>query len=213
MARTDAPEHIFKSKRLLYRAVEDNEEDKAFLHKQILNDHTIQAMSTARLARPAHTRSSEEFVRKFHDAVLGVMICLQPEYQHRDNTKTSSDAEAFKSTPIGHLSLFNKLGQETSHHRNLTLGISLAPGFRGKGYGGEAINWGLDWAFRYAGVHRVELYSFSYNENALRLYRKLGFVEEGREREAIYHLRVWHDVVLFSMLEHEWEKLREVGKI
>ncbi|OGE52487.1 hypothetical protein PENARI_c010G09934 [Penicillium arizonense] len=213
MASTDVPEHIFRSKRLLYRAAEDNEEDKAFLQKQILNDHTIQAMSTARLARPAHKRSSEEFVRRFHDAVLGVMICLQPEYQRRDDTKPSSDTETFKLTPIGHLSLFNILGQETSHHRNLTLGISLAPGFRGKGYGGEAINWALDWAFRYAGVHRVGLSTFSYNENALKLYRKLGFVEEGREREAIYHLRVWHDVVSFSMLEHEWEKLREVEKI
>jgi RimJ/RimL family protein N-acetyltransferase len=149
----------------------------------------------------------------FHDAALGVLICLQPEYQCRDNTKPSSDAESFKPIAIGHLSLFNILGQETSHHRNLTLGISLAPGFRGKGYGGEAINWGLDWAFRYAGVHRVGLSTFSYNENAIKLYRKLGFVEEGREREAIYHLRAWHDVLSFSMLEQEWEKLRELSKI
>jgi len=213
MAQTNAPEPIFQSKRLLYRAVEDNEEDKAFLQKQILNDHTIQTMSTDRLVRPSHKRSAEEFVRMFHDAVLGVIICLQPEYQPQDNTNPSSDAEAFKSTPIGHLSLFHMLGSETSHHRHLTLGISLAPGFRGRGYGGEAINWGLDWAFRYAGVHRVSLSAFSYNENALKLYRKLGFVEEGREREAIYHLRAWHNIVLFSMLEHEWEKLREVEKI
>ena len=88
------------------------------------------------------------------------------------------------------------------------IGLSLAEEFRGQGYGGEAINWVLDWAFQHAGLHRIGLSAFSYNHNALKLYRKLGFVEEGREREAVFQNRAWHDIVLLSMLEHEWEELR-----
>ncbi|KAJ5312059.1 hypothetical protein PENANT_c022G03020 [Penicillium antarcticum] len=212
MALTYTPEHIFMSKRLVYRAFEDNEEDKAFLKQQILNDHTIQVMSTDRLPRPSHSQSTEAFVKMFHDSMLGVLICLQPEGHPKDDSEYPSNDEVARAKPIGHVGLFNHLGPDTSHHRNVMLGISLAPGFRGKGYGGEAINWGLDWAFRYAGAHRVGLAAFSYNENAVKLYRKLGFVQDGREREAIYHLRAWHDVILFSMLEHEWETLRGVEK-
>jgi RimJ/RimL family protein N-acetyltransferase len=151
-------------------------------------------------------------MKLFHDAILGVMICLQAETQPRDEKVRPSEAESLKSTPIGHLCFFTKLGPETYQHRNMTLGISLAPEFRGKGYGGEAINWGLDWAFLYAGAHRVCLSAFSYNGLALQLYKRLGFVEEGREREAVYYLREWHDIVNLSMLEHEWEKLHGAEK-
>ncbi|KAJ5747009.1 uncharacterized protein N7511_008705 [Penicillium nucicola] len=210
MASNYAPKQIFVSKRLFYRAIEDNEEDKTFIKQKILNDHTIQAMSTNRLPRPAH--SADDLVKMFREAMLGVMICLQPEHQSSDDTELPSNIETSKATIIGHMGIFNHLGPETSHHRNVMLGISLASDFRGKGYGGEAINWGLDWAFLHAGLHRVGLAAFSYNESAVRLYRKLGFVQDGREREAVYHRRVWHDVILFSMLEHEWESLRGIEK-
>ncbi|PMD41105.1 acyl-CoA N-acyltransferase, partial [Hyaloscypha variabilis F] len=58
---------------------------------------------------------------------------------------------------------------------------------QGKGYGTEAINWALDWAFRVAGMHCVRLWCFSFNKGALRLYERIGFVREGIERESYYH--------------------------
>lgn len=78
-------------------------------------------------------------------------------------------------------------GLDYAHHRNAVIGISTADGYRGKGYGGEAINWALHWAFQHGGLHRVSKGAFSFNHNALRLYRRLGFVDEDREREAIYY--------------------------
>ena len=73
---------------------------------------------------------------------------------------------------------------------------------------GEAINWMLDWAFRYAGLHAVRLHVYSYNVGAVRLYERLGFVKEGSQREALFFDRGWHDVLSYSMLEREWEALR-----
>ncbi|KAL3462761.1 acyl-CoA N-acyltransferase [Aspergillus heterothallicus] len=186
------------SERLIYRAPELNDADKTFIQKQILNDPTCQTMSSGRLRRPVPQKNAEEFIKMFHEALLGVLICLPA-------SQSDSSAEPI---PIGHLSIFRTYPPETDHHRCAGLGISFAAGHRGKGYGGEVINWALDWAFQHAGLHRVSLGAFSYNENALKLYRKLGFVEEGREREGIYHCRGWHDIVLLSMLEHEWEALR-----
>jgi RimJ/RimL family protein N-acetyltransferase len=49
---------------------------------------------------------------------------------------------------------------------------------------------------------------FSFNERALRLYKRLGFVREGVNREAYYYDLKWHDRILFSMLQSEWVAIK-----
>ncbi|KAF7520322.1 hypothetical protein PCG10_009241 [Penicillium crustosum] len=217
MASTQSYGDLSKSSRLIYRTPENSEEDIAFFHG-LMNEPIIQTLSTARLPRPCQKSSAGEFIKVLQDAILGVVICLppQPSSEAEPNSSTETEtldrpAQNSNPVPIGHMSLFSVTGPSGTHHRNAMIGISLADGFRGKGYGGEAINWALDWAFQHAGLHRVSIGTFSYNPNALKLYKKLGFVEEGREREALYHRRAWHDVVNLSMLEHEWEVLRGIA--
>ncbi|KAF9888434.1 hypothetical protein FE257_008712 [Aspergillus nanangensis] len=212
---------LFQSERLLYRAIENSDEDLAFFDKQIMNDPLIQIVTTTRIQRPIPKKSVTEFVKLLQDAVLGVMICLRPDGPsppQAQNTTTSAPGsqptsqpapEAGQPIPIGHIAFFNSNGPDYAHHRNAALGISLAAEFRGKGYGTEAINWAIDWAFEIAGLHRVSIVALAYNEGPVKLYRNLGFVEEGREREAVFHRRSWHDLICFSMLEHEWERLRQ----
>ena len=75
---------------------------------------------------------------------------------------------------------------------------------QGKGYGSEAVKWGLEWGFLAAGMHRVTIECFSFNEGARRLYERLGFVVEGRKREAAWKNGGWHDKIEMGMLEREW---------
>ncbi|KAJ5467804.1 hypothetical protein N7475_005556 [Penicillium sp. IBT 31633x] len=211
MAPTETLRELFKSERLLYRAVENSDEDKAFI-RHILNDNTIQTLSTGRMKRPAQRESAEDLIKSIQSAMLGVVICLPqlspPEAKSLETPTPEQPTHDSKSVPIGYLVIFNRDGPEFAHHRNAMISISLADGHRGQGYGGEAINWALDWAFQRAGLHRIVICAFAFNQNALKLYRKLGFVEEGREREAMYHFRAWHDIINLAMLEHEWEVLR-----
>lgn len=201
----------FNSERLVYRAVEDCDSDKEFLQNGILNDPTIQTMSTSRIKRPKSLKTAEDFVKMIQDSLLGVIICLPPPPETSTPvTNSPTPKPKPKPVPIGHMSVFYTLPPGSEQNRCAMLGLSLAEGFRGKGYGGEAINWALDWAFQHAGLHRVSICAFSYNVNALKLYRKLGFVDEGREREAVYHQRSWHDLVILGMLEDEWEVLRGI---
>jgi len=53
---------------------------------------------------------------------------------------------------------------------------------------------------------------FSFNERAVRLYERLGFVREGVNREAYYLDYKWHDRILFSVLEKEWKALQNTRK-
>ena len=50
---------------------------------------------------------------------------------------------------------------------------------------------------------------FSFNERAIRSYRSVGFVVEGRAREAIWREGRWWDEISMSILDSDWEALRD----
>ena len=78
----------------------------------------------------------------------------------------------------------------------------------GRGYGTEATALMLEHAFGALGLHRVGLAVFAYNERAIRSYRKVGFVLEGRSREAIWREGAFSDEIHMSILAHEWQAIR-----
>lgn len=74
----------------------------------------------------------------------------------------------------------------------------------GKGYGTEATRLILDYAFTVLGLHNVMLRVFSYNERAIRVYKKVGFKEIGRRRQAQRIGGQAHDVVYMDCLVTEF---------
>jgi RimJ/RimL family protein N-acetyltransferase len=78
----------------------------------------------------------------------------------------------------------------------------------GHGYGSEATGLMVDHAFGTLGLHRVALAVFAFNERAIRAYRRVGFVVEGRSREAIWRDGRYWDELHMSILAHEWATRR-----
>ena len=78
---------------------------------------------------------------------------------------------------VGHLAITREEHPVTEHVA--TLGLGVAPEWRRKGVAdalmSEAIRWG-----RSVGVRKIILTVFPDNLAAIRLYRKFGFVDEGR---------------------------------
>lgn len=86
-----------------------------------------------------------------------------------------------------------------------TLGIAIYDKrYWGKGYGTEAICLLLDWAFTYVGLHNIMLETYAYNERSLASYRKVGFKEIGRRREAMRLASTRYDVVMMDILSAEF---------
>ena len=77
----------------------------------------------------------------------------------------------------------------------------------GCGYGTEATRLMLDHAFGTLNLHRIGLSVFSFNERAIRSYLSVGFVTEGRAREAIWREGRWWDEVTMSILHSDWTAL------
>ena len=42
-----------------------------------------------------------------------------------------------------------------------------------------------------------------WNTTALKLYEKIGFVTEGKDREALWYRGTWWDIIHMSMLDYE----------
>ncbi|MFE3461071.1 GNAT family N-acetyltransferase [Nocardiopsis aegyptia] len=78
----------------------------------------------------------------------------------------------------------------------------------GRGYGTEATDLVLDYAFGTAGLHRVALQVFAFNVNAQKSYARSGFVREGVWRSHLRWDGRWHDTVLMSVLAEEHARRR-----
>ncbi|MDX1435214.1 MAG: GNAT family protein [Anaerolineales bacterium] len=78
------------------------------------------------------------------------------------------------------------------------------PQDRGRGYGGEALRMLLRYAFNELNLFRLSFVVPDYNEGAQRFFRRAGFVEEARMREAVHRGGRYWDQVLYGLLRDEW---------
>lgn len=103
--------------------------------------------------------------------------------------------------PIGAI----ELGDINTNDHNASFGISIGDkNYWSKGYGTEATELIIRYGFEQLNLHRISSVVFSFNERSLRLHRKVGFIEEGRRREAWYRDGKYHDEVLFGLLRKDW---------
>ena len=85
------------------------------------------------------------------------------------------------------------------------LGIMIGEAeYWGKGYGTETVTLLLSYAFTALNLHNVMLDTTSYNERAIRAYRRAGFREIGRRREAKRIAGKVYDVVFMDCLATEF---------
>jgi RimJ/RimL family protein N-acetyltransferase len=64
------------------------------------------------------------------------------------------------------------------------IGMMVAREWRGRGVGSALVAEAIDWG-RENGLHKLTLSVFPHNDAALALYRKFGFVEEGRREKHV----------------------------
>ena len=116
--------------------------------------------------------------------------------------------EALDGTYIGNIGLHGIQPE----NRQARLGIIIGEkAYWGQGYGTDAIQAMLGWAFGYLNLNRVALTVFAYNERAIRCYQKCGFRHEGGMRQARYVDGRYYDELLMGILRDEWMDGQETG--
>ena len=64
-------------------------------------------------------------------------------------------------------------------------------------------------SFNTLNLHRIWLQVYANNQRAIRTYEKVGFVHEGRKREAEIKQGQYVDLLLMSILNHEYRQQKE----
>ena len=90
---------------------------------------------------------------------------------------------------------------EPSRHGFAELGMVVAREWRGRGVGSALLAAAIERA-RADGVHKLSLEVFPHNEAGIALYRKFGFVEEGRRVKQYRRAsgELWDSVVMGLLL-------------
>lgn len=91
-------------------------------------------------------------------------------------------------------------------NRSGEYGIAIGEkAYQERGLGTEATRVILRFAFEEVNLHRVYLTVLDFNERAIHVYEKLGFTHEGARRQAQFREGKYHDILVMSMLRHEFD--------
>lgn len=129
-------------------------------------------------------------------------IDLEDGRRHLGSFLDADDRVVFVAESDGRL--IGNLSLSVESYGVADLGMLVADGWRGRGVGSALLRRGIRWADE-QGAHKVALQVWPHNDAARALYRKFGFVEEGR---LVRHYRrrngeLWDAVVMGLRLEHD----------
>lgn len=91
----------------------------------------------------------------------------------------------------------------TVSNRSYQIGITVAPAYRGRGYGTEAQRLLAAYLFATYPIERVEAETDVTNAAEQRALERAGFTREGVLRRAQFRHGAWHDLVMYSVLRGE----------
>lgn len=92
-------------------------------------------------------------------------------------------------------------------NRKAELSLFLRPESQGRKLGREALVTLMHHAFFQLNLYRLEAEVIDYNEPAMHLVEKLGFVQEGRLRQARYFNGKYYDILRYGILKPEFEAI------
>lgn len=88
------------------------------------------------------------------------------------------------------------LHEPSPEHRHAELAMMIgAAAYRGRGYGTDATRTLCRFGFDRMNLVRIRLTVFPENTAGRRAYERVGFVEEGVQRQAVWRHGAWHDLV------------------
>lgn len=190
---------VLESKRLYLRTYTTDDIDTYY--PALMNEEMRRLTGT-------HTLFTRDGVARFIEENAGdssridLLICLQPEEQRMDELSLLENTPHVEHV-IGELSLMDI--DRINRNAHVRIAIFESSNF-GKGYGTEAMEMLLDYAFGNMNLHRIELSVYSFNERAIRSYEKLGFCKEGVQREVLYYDYEYHDAINMSILSREFQQ-------
>ena len=102
-----------------------------------------------------------------------------------------------KNIPIGMIDLFDFNPQ----HQRVGVGLLINKDYQNNGYGSEALEMILDYAFTYLNVHQIFANITSDNLTSISLFEKFNFKKVGLKKDWIYSNTTFKDEILYQLIK------------
>jgi len=119
----------------------------------------------------------------------------------KTNPKRKMYMVSIKKQPIGICGFI--------HIDNKNADVAIIVGdkkFRGKGIGTKILEKLLTLGFKKIHYHRIGAEVLENNKNSQKFFKKMNFSYESTLREMVWREGKWQDIVVFSILNKEWNK-------
>ncbi|MFP3840778.1 GNAT family N-acetyltransferase [Bacillus safensis] len=102
---------------------------------------------------------------------------------------------------IGWIAFEHSSNRKRTSHTG-SFGLMVHKSYRGLGVGEKLLTALLHWAEKNPSIEKVSLAVFSTNQKAISLYKKMGFIEEGRKIKEfkINDHEYWDDVLMYKLV-------------
>ena len=160
----------------------------------------------------------DSFLKWFNDPeITQYLVVYRPmtrmaEEEWMENLKNRENDILFGITILNKDSTEKLIGNCGIHridwkNRAAEMGIAIGEKeYQNMGYGTEAIELLLKYSFSQLNLNRIELSVYDYNVRAIKVYKKVGFLEEGRKRQFMWYNGVYHDAIIMGILADEWKE-------
>ncbi|MFC2088664.1 GNAT family N-acetyltransferase [Calditrichota bacterium] len=169
-------------KQIYLRAIEDGDEEII-----AITENHPDCRDTLFYALPTNLDSIRDKWHKFRDdsnAIVFIICSKNPD-------KPFGIAALHRIDWVGRMAIFYIAIAETKN--------------RSKGFGSEATDLLVNYAFNSLNFNRIQLHVAVKNEQAINVYKKTGFKIESTLRQAMYQDGQYHDFYVMGLLKNEWK--------
>lgn len=162
---------------------------------------------------PINIEDAEQFTEWLNDLDITINLLLSPhiytiEKEREALEKLSKEGHNFSIIDLKKNELIGNCGLLNVNQLNRTAEVGIFIGnkdYWNKGYGTEALNLLLDYAFNLLNLNSIFLPVHSFNKRAIKCYKKCGFKEIGIRREAYIVGGKKYDQLYMDILASEFE--------
>lgn len=134
-------------------------------------------------------------------------ILLEEEEKWVSNQSAFNDTYSFAIETLEDGKYIGGCGTNKVDWKNSTAVVGIFIGnkdYWGKGYGTDAMKVLIKFIFEQMNLNKIKLDVYSFNERAIKSYKKCGFKVDGVLRQEIFRDGEYHDEYVMSILKEEY---------
>lgn len=146
-------------------------------------------------SRPVDEKQQDIWVERMMNSSSSMRLAVLTEHEHLDIGLRPNE-------PVGCI----RLDRIDYLNKTVLVGGDIIKKARGKGYGSKMFGAMLSFIFNVLNMRRAYLSVLATNHVAINMYKKHGFVEEGRETGAIVRNGIEIDYINMYLMEREYRE-------